>query len=447
MVSKGVDYYGYINQDQFSVAFSGPDVGSTLTKANNFTQQNLQIESGNIPGAGNYTGKYQWTALATGTVASAYNNINSLTGNLEGGTMTVMLQTPSLFTQGSTVCYGFYDAGPGTSGLTDQDQSYVYFTDNMSNWMTYLTTHYQGTAGSKPFYDCVLAGAHDAGMFTLDTVNQILASSEGEAFLAALVLLIPLFGGIAAAEAPTAITNFALTQKDDIIAMLNVGVRYFDFRPGTLYPAFAGFSSARYHQHLMIPGYPYIAFLEDILTWLMANPGEIVVVNCNIQGFASASMIPTPAQLDEDLTTAMTNTNCQGIVAGDASSLGQSLSSLVSSGTRLIFLNQIDGETTKYDSYNSTAYATLVPAPILAALNGMTSAGQDGFTYTVLQLQGTCTNIESVELGTLVTLSQSSSPLMSTKAYFDTATLPWAFNNVYGNLTAASPCRNRPSST
>jgi hypothetical protein len=205
MVSKGVDYYGYINQDQFSVAFSGPDVGSTLTNANNFTQQNLQIDSSNIPGGDNYTGKYQWTALANGTVASAYNNISSLTGNIEGGTMTVMLQTPSLFTPESTVCYGFYDAGPGTSGLTNQDQSYVYFTDSMSNWMTYLTTHYQGAAGSKPFYDCVLAGAHDAGMFTLDTVNQILASPEGAVFLAALIVALPIFGGIAAAEAPTAI--------------------------------------------------------------------------------------------------------------------------------------------------------------------------------------------------------------------------------------------------
>jgi hypothetical protein len=111
----------------------------------------------------------------------------------------------------------------------------------------------------------------------------------------------------------------------------------------------------------------------------------------------------------------------------------------VSSGTRLIFLNQIDGETTKYDSYDSTAYATLVPAPIVAALNGMNSTGQNGFTYTVLQLQGTCTAIPAVDIGAVVTLSQSSSPLMSTKAYFDTATLPWAFNNVYRNLTAPQP--------
>jgi hypothetical protein len=37
-----------------------------------------------------------------------------------------MLNTPSVTTPGLALAYGFYDSGSGASGLTNQDQSYLF---------------------------------------------------------------------------------------------------------------------------------------------------------------------------------------------------------------------------------------------------------------------------------------------------------------------------------
>jgi len=65
----------------------------------------------------------------------------------------------------------------------------------------------------------------------------------------------------------------------------------------------------------------------------------------------------------------------------------------------------------------------------------MNTSGQEGDTYTVLQLQGTATSCVSNLTG-FVTTNQTSSPLMSTKAYFDSETLPWVLSNANDNLQA-----------
>src|SRR4051812_40869266 len=66
--SKGVDYYGYINNaglsDTVSIMFSGPKVGSTLTDENNYQQNNLQIDSSNISGWDNFDAPYTWIAAS-----------------------------------------------------------------------------------------------------------------------------------------------------------------------------------------------------------------------------------------------------------------------------------------------------------------------------------------------------------------------------------------------
>jgi hypothetical protein len=440
-VSKGVDYFIYADGNQ-SVTFSGPKVGSTLTRANNFSVNNLQIDSGNISGWFNYDGPFTWTALSgTTQLATQTNVIDSLTGNLASGTMTVMLNTPSIIdpTTNSAISYGFYDSGPGTSGLTNQDQSYVYCTRVLTTWMGDLVKQYP-QAGQNPFYQFALPGAHDSGMCTMNTVLEVLNGPEGTALVGALGLAFPPLAAVTRAEAPIIILNAAITQKDSITTMLNLGCRYFDFRPGTMYPAILGFSGVRYHQHAVIPGYPYIQFLQDVLSWLSQSPSEIVVVSCNTQGFASSAMNPTPSELQDDLQTAIQNTSVTSIVTGDASSLAQSYNSLIQSNTRLIFLNQIPGapEASKYDSYNSS-YATLSPSPILQALGNMNTAGQAGYTYTVLQLQGTATAVSKVEALGLVSSSQTASPLMSTKALFDASTLPWVLQNANNNLKARQP--------
>ena len=76
MPSKGVDYYSYISVPNATVAFSGPKVGSTTTAANNFQKNHLEIDSANIPGIFNYTGRYEWNVTVNGsTIADQYNDI------------------------------------------------------------------------------------------------------------------------------------------------------------------------------------------------------------------------------------------------------------------------------------------------------------------------------------------------------------------------------------
>ena len=49
----------------------------------------MEVESANIEGLRNYTGRFEWKILdpSGAVIGSAFNNINSLTGNLEGGSM------------------------------------------------------------------------------------------------------------------------------------------------------------------------------------------------------------------------------------------------------------------------------------------------------------------------------------------------------------------------
>jgi hypothetical protein len=440
-VSKGVDFYTFASGPAFGVQVTAPATVRNSGPGQNFAHQNLQIDSSNIPGWFNYTGTLSWSATGnSATVGTGFELINSFTGQTEGGTMSVMLNTPSSTGPGFALSYGFYDAGSGIgTPLTNQDQLYVYVSDNYSSWMGDLVNAFP-QAGERPFQQFALPGAHDAGMFTMSTVQGILNSPYAQALLGALEVLSPVLVGVAMAVAPRAITNLAITQKDTITTMLSMGIRYFDFRPGTLAPQIAAFNpGVRYHQHAVIPGYPYISFLQDVLVWLHAHPTEIVVVSDNTQGFADASMDPTPEQLDADLATAFTNTGLTGAInIGDKTSLARTVNELLQSNTRLIFLNQIGSppQTTKYDSYSDSLYATVTPGPILQALGQMNAADQAKYDYSVLQMQGTATNLgASVIVPSVATASDASSPLLSTKASFDIATNPWLLQNVSKNLS------------
>jgi len=149
-----------------------------------------------------------------------------------------------------------------------------------------------------PFARFALPGAHDAGMFDMRVVREILANRLlATALGAAIGMASAIFG-------PRAIANLAMTQKDNVRTMLDIGTRYFDFRPGWLHPHILAFNRMElYHQHGAIPGYSYVAFLVDVLKWLAANPSEIVVVGANTQGFAVDVMKPTAEAVDQALST------------------------------------------------------------------------------------------------------------------------------------------------
>ena len=108
MPSKGVDYYSYISIPNTTIQFSGPKVGSTTSASNNFQKNHLEIDYKHISGVFNHTGKLEWKVISNGSViADQYNDINTLSGNLEGGTMTKILSTPMIVGPNSIVTYGF----------------------------------------------------------------------------------------------------------------------------------------------------------------------------------------------------------------------------------------------------------------------------------------------------------------------------------------------------
>ncbi|GFM82717.1 hypothetical protein PSCICN_34090 [Pseudomonas cichorii] len=440
---KGVDYYAYVETNDFTTLFQQPtDWGDKtasyqLDTPNTMQHGNLQISESDI-GYLSHTGRYSWhLSKNQKPIADKYADIAPFTGNLGDTTMGNMLQTPSLFGQGWAISYGFYDSGSGSGGLTNQDQSYVYATGDMSGWMGDLANSMGAALKEKPFSTFVLPGAHDAGMFDPTLITKLLDDAE---FVSTLASLLPppigpiaFIASLSKPNALRAIINLAFTQKDNITAQLNLGTRYFDFRPGYCYQ---NITDGIYHQHTLIPGYSYQNFLEDVLNWLAQHPTEIVVISPNFQGFAQDAMEPAPEVLDGLLNTALISTKTQGkIVPGYKGDLASSYATLLSQSKRLILLPQTKSgnDATKYDSYNGS-YTTTDVSNILAALNGMNASDQAKNDYTVLQLQGTASGVDGAAGPAIVTLSDASSPLMSTKPGFDFHTYPWLVENVASNL-------------
>lgn len=90
MPSKGITVYSYVSVPGYEIEFNVPRKSVRNTTADNFTSKDLEVESSNIEGVGKYTGRFEWKAFDSdgNVVGSRFNNINSLTGNLEGGSMT-----------------------------------------------------------------------------------------------------------------------------------------------------------------------------------------------------------------------------------------------------------------------------------------------------------------------------------------------------------------------
>jgi len=440
MPSKGVSYYfvadntpASIQATAFNNGSTSPEFSQRFTSSPGFQTGNIQI---NCQASFSLYGSFNWSTSTTPVVAGNAL-INPITGNLDGGNLQNMMLTPSVLGPDFAVSYGFYDSGPGYGDLTNQDQAYAYLTSPVSNWMGQLASQHSQVS-SAPFCQFVLPGAHDAGTFDLATVKALLADAKAAgAFLGLLDGALGAVLTLAASQAKTAIINLAVTQKDNILTMLNLGCRYFDFRPGYAPSQIRSFATDIYHEHSVIPGYPFQSFLSDVLTWLAAHHSEIVVVGANNQGFVEpASMTPPDSTLAGILSAAQAATQST-ISIGTASDLNSSYGALLAANKRLIFLNQIGSwyPATKYDSYGA-AYDTVDPQSIIDALSQMTSAGQSGTNYTVLQLQGTATATgTAVVVASALSQSHASSPLMSTKPLFDSNTYPWLLANVDTRLS------------
>jgi hypothetical protein len=365
------------------------------------------------------------------------------------GQMSRMMSTTSIVSSASmpsyALSYGFYEAwtAPDT-GLTSCDRLYVYLTPSQSTWMGELVRQ-NPNVGSAPFACFALPGAHDAGTFDLSTVNALTKDVDALAsFLEILgkalpprewlaAILLEVASGLldsAASKAVQLVTGLAVTQKDDITTMLNLGCRYFDFRPGYAPDAIPMFAPDIYHIHTVVPGYEFDRFLSDVVTWLAKHPTEIVVVGLATSGFLTTDMIPDASVTQAAVNAAISASGNGTVVAGAAADLASTYNSLIFSNKRLIFLNSgtIGWSTAnKYDSYSDQAYATTTPPTVIRALQAMNKTGQSGNDFTVLQTQATATggqNTGPIVLALLAAAGQASYPLMSTKALFDSAIYP-----------------------
>ncbi|MCW3847787.1 hypothetical protein OF829_11090 [Sphingomonas sp. LB-2] len=440
MVAKGVDFWLYSDQWGRRIDVHAPAI--KYTNKQNFRPDNpgnLQISSKNIPGFTNYTGRLEFIVHRNNgrefvEIFRKHEDISSYTGNLQGGPMSNMFNTPPMLGPYLDVSWGLFDAGSTQHGLRNQHRLYVYVTQPHRRWMERLTGHNRQTA-TAPFSRWVLPGSHDAGMFDMRAVRKILSSAALSKALIGTIQVVPILGPIILALGGNkmiarALANLAMTQKDDIRTQLDIGIRYFDFRPGIMHPALRAFTpNVRYHQHGMIPGCPYIEFLEEVLKWLAHNDREIVVVSANTQGFSAEAMEPSAADLRNDLQAAREKTGVRDIKDGTRADLDRSYDELIRSKTRLIFLNQIEGETRKYDSYNG-GYASVHPDNIIYAFERIQREMPAGMDYVVMQMQLTATGATGVLGPAIFTRSDASSPLLGTKPDADNITNPWLRRNL-----------------
>jgi hypothetical protein len=442
MPSKGVTVFSYISVDGYQVEFTVPKASVTNTAADNFTSKNLEIESHNIEGLENYTGRFEWKVLKDGeVVASAYNDINTFTGNLEAGTMMSTQDFAPIVTDQAVIAYGFYDAGHGEVGLTNRDQCYVSICSASNRtWMGNLAPP-GSLQAQKPFTRFVLAAPHDNGMNSMKSCDAVFSAldtdmvSELRKILPSLSWFPHISDDLLVKHMPNIVYGTAITQKKEISVMLDIGARYFEFRPAELLPMFQKLSKLPnkfYFQHACIPGLAFDEFLDTQITFLHQNPTEFVTIHTRYDNIVEDCKRPTNDEIADMLTTACGKATNGNLTWGGPSLFVQPIDALRKSGQRLFWINEAE----KYDSWTAEAYATLTPDPILARFESMNTAGQENTDLTILQCQATSQSIKDVLVYSVLSANAATSCLTSTKASNDIKTLPWIREHALDRLQA-----------
>lgn len=448
MPSKGLSVYSYISpflpSGQYAVEFSvpGPD-GIVLNGSNdNFTVKSLEMESKHIHGLANFTGKFQWRVLKDGVeVASASNMINSFTGDLEGGGMISTQHFSPFVLDDVIITYGFYDAGHGEAGLTNRDQCYVTICSSSNqNWMGLLAPPGSPQA-QLPFARFVLPAPHDNGMNGMENAEAVLkgVSPSQIPYLKGILPRLSFFDHIPdtalAHMLPNIVYGTSVTQKKPITTMLEIGARYFEFRPAKLLPLFQEVSSLPnryYFQHACIPGLALDDFLTAQVQFLDTHPNEIVVIHVRYDNIPAACQKPTTEELHSIFTAACSKAVNGPLTWTDRTAFLTPIDTLRSTGRRLIVVILAE----KYDSWTAQAYATLHSESILQRFESMTTDSQLSTDLTILQCQATSQSIKEVLVYSVVASNAATSCLSSTKAMGDMRTLPWLRSEVNKRLRA-----------
>ncbi|KAF2402903.1 hypothetical protein EJ06DRAFT_527880 [Trichodelitschia bisporula] len=443
MPTKGVQIYTFISLPGASVEYTVPGSSLSRSQLGEWTNDHLEVDKSHIRNPFEFAGRFLFRVLfRNNTVTTQYVDINTLIGNIERGTMARMADQRAVITPDLVVSFGFYDAGPGIAGLPKADQCWVTVTPNRAGWMSRLAP-LGSDAERKPFTRWVLPAAHDVGMNSLQTPTALIQSA-GKAVLPVFKGASGVISGLGGKMSddvllgmlPNIIQGLAITQKDSLGDILATGARYFEFRPAHLHSAVRGQAGiprdALYFTHGPIPGMPYAQFLADIATFLLANTGEIVVVQLRWDGVPAECARPSDGELASELNTALGRANGQ-LVVGDLGDLQRSTTAqLREQKKRLIICRDVDSLST----YTDGANATLNGDSIVAEFEKLGPASQNGKAFTNLQCQATATNIKDVVAYSVVSAGVSNSCLLATKPICDWKTLPWIRRNALNRLKA-----------
>lgn len=360
-------------------------------------------------------------ALSNSTVVqSAGFSVNCLLGGITGNSTAE--QTAIFFSQNGTqyvMNYGVSHAG-NTTNVPMGDQAYCYVSTCKQIWMGDLNL-----ANTNPYVsNLVLPGVHDSGMWELDP--NIIA---GSALLTAILPLFPIVGNVLAAvvgsTADNIIRSLAVTQKDTPSDLMNMGIRFFDFRPATV-----TITGDVRHVHGPIPGALFSDFLNQVVTFLNANPTEVVFVQVSDSGISTS--IATPLTIDavnSMVQTAVELQNCSSQTIDDTSVLNKMVWNDLISGGQLVVLNKYSSSYSVNDSYSDGTYQQSMTDPnYIAAAIQNTLPNISHTSMTSLQCQDTASgyvinNWSSFLLSpswlTDIFLSDKGSVLADTKAIFD----------------------------
>lgn len=449
MPSKGLSVYSYVSPKlppgQYIVEFSvpGPDGVIINGVGDNFTVKSLEMESKHIKGFTSFTGKFQWRVLKDGIeVAGAWNMINTFTGDLEGKEGMISTEHFAPFVlEDVIITYGFYDAGHGNIGLTNRDQCYVTVAPKSNAfWMGYLAPPGSPQA-QLPYARFVLPAPHDNGMNGMQNADAVLKGVSPsqipwlKQFLPHLRFFDHIPDTALAHMLPNIIYGTSVTQKKPISTMLELGSRYFEYRPALLLPYFqeaSKLTNKYYFQHACIPGLAFDEFLDNQVAFLDTHQTEIVTIHIRYDNIPDACKKPTNEEIAEHFNAA-----CAKAVHGPLTWCGREgfltpIDELRRTGRRLIVVILAE----KYDSWTAQAYATLHSESIIARFDGMGTDGQLSTDLTILQCQATSQSIKEVLVHSVVASNTATSCLTSTKAMGDMRTLPWLKANANVRLRA-----------
>lgn len=466
MPTKGIQFYTYISNPNITIKIQiGSEYSTSFSFISNtanspiasfaIQQGNYEIGSDN---SGLFSEIFSCQVLennSTNPILTLNQSISPFTGNIgntESDDLCNMFNTQSQIYQGSSgakyaISYGFFDAGPGGLQITNQHQFYIYVTDVYTTWLGDLAKASNAPITNMKLCNMVVAGAHDAGMCSTATLAALNSGSSTFQSICNTMGL-PFGDSIVPSSAVLqTIINMSFTQKDSYTAMLNMGVRFFDFRPG--YNC-VNLDNSVNHQHWVVPGDSFSNFINEVSQWVSNNDTEIVFIYLNYSGMLDAMQ---PINYIESYLNNQQSFN--GVNIAGPEYLNNTVGDCYQSNTRIIFLNNLSNTTisnlpnaTYLDSYTDDAYQTTEVQSIIQALNNTIAVSKASNTNcNLFQLQATANAAGGIASGffSSISLSAASSVLMSTKPQFDYNTYPLMQNAAHTGLlsgTSLNVCLN-----